>query len=333
MEEVNTIHQLLNNLNIDRDKKLSNVPFENIAFPKPIIKWVGGKSKLLDKLFVDFPENVNNYYELFLGGGSVLLALLHLKKNNHIKIRGKIYAFDLNETLIYLYINIQKNHQFLYQEIQKLIQDYNNCEENGVVNRKPKNIDEAKTSKESYYYWIRSSFNSLSQEEKKYPKCSAMFIFLNKTCFRGLYRMGPNGFNVPFGNYRNPEILNKEHLDEIHELIQGVHFECLSYKDAILKIKNNDFCYMDPPYVPEKEGSFVGYNEGGFDLEEHKNLFKLSNELNTKNIKFMMSNADVEFVRNQFVHSNFKIKSIECRRAINAKKPDSKTKEVVIINY
>ncbi len=317
---------------ITNTKKI-NIDLNNINIIKPLIKWVGGKSKLLDKLYNDFPYEFNNYHELFLGGGSVLLGILSLKKENLIKINGKINAYDLNETLIYLYKNIQNNHEVLFQEIDKLIKDLNLCPTEGVVNRKANNINDAKICKENYYYWIRKSYNNLSNEEKRSCIGSAMFIFLNKTCFRGLYRMGPNGFNVPYGNYNSPEIINKEHLDLIHDLIQEVNFECLNYKDAYLKIQKDDFIYMDPPYAPENKNSFVGYNEDGFDIEEHKNLFKLCNELNNKNIKFMMSNSDVELVRNNFVHSNYNIKTIECRRAINAKKPDSKTNEVVIVNY
>ncbi len=313
--------------------ELSLLNINNIHFTKPIIKWVGGKSKLLDKFIHKFPKEINNYHELFLGGGSVLLALLNLKKEGVIKINKNINVYDLNETLIYMYKNIQSNHDELFNEIQNLLIDYNQCDNEGILNRKPTSIIEAKTTKENYYYWIRSQYNLLSIEDKKKVKGSAMFIFLNKTCFRGLYRIGPNGFNVPFGNYMNPEIVSKEHLDEVHELIQNVHFYHLNYKDVFLKIEKDDFCYLDPPYAPEKKTSFVDYNESGFNLEEHKNLFKLCNELNNKNIKFMMSNSDVELVRNNFSHSNYKINSIECRRAINSKNPESTTKEVVIVNY
>ncbi len=329
--ELNILNNQMNNLSIQTKK--ATIDFNNLHIIKPIIKWVGGKSKLLDKLYNDFPEEFNNYHELFLGGGSVLLGVLTFKKNNQIKINGTINAYDLNETLIYLYKNIQTNHNMLYNNIDKLIKDFNLCPSDGVVNRKPNNEEESKTSKESFYYWIRKSFNSLSLEDKRSCIGSAMFIFLNKTCFRGLYRMGPNGFNVPYGNYANPEIINKEHLDIIHELIQDVNFECLNYKEAMTKIKNNDFVYMDPPYAPEKKSSFVGYNEDGFNIDEHNNLFKMSNELNNKKINFMMSNSDVELVRNAFVHENYTIKTLECRRAINAKNPESKTNEVIIINY
>jgi len=108
--------------------------------------------------------------------------------------------------LINVYKNIQTNHIELYKEIQKIIKNFNECGE-GKINRKPKNINEAKIAKENYYYWIRNCYNKLNNENSILE--SAMFIFLNKTCFRGLYRIGPNGFNVPYGHYSNPEIINK----------------------------------------------------------------------------------------------------------------------------
>jgi DNA adenine methylase len=177
---------------------------------------VGGKTQIIDKIINDFPTTINNYHEIFLGGGSVLLALLSQVKNKQIKVIGNIYAYDFNEPLIYMYKNIQSNHCELYDEIQRLISGYNDCG-NGTVNRKPKNIDEAKETKENYYYWIREKYNNLSSVEKKSIIGSSMFIFLNKTCFRGIFRVGPKGFNVPYGHYNNPEIINKKHLDNIHD--------------------------------------------------------------------------------------------------------------------
>ena len=173
---------------------------------------------------IEFPTEINNYHELFLGGGSVLLALLSYIKAGLIKVNGGIYAYDLNEPLIYVYKNIQTNPQELYDELLKLVNDYNSCQ-NGEINRKPETIEEAKESTENYYYWIRSQYNKLNSDEKKTVVGSALFIFLNKTCFRGVFRVGPNGFNVPYGHYNKPEIINKEHLLEIHDLIQNVKFE------------------------------------------------------------------------------------------------------------
>ena len=314
------------------DNKLVNEINNKISIPKPILKWVGGKTQILDKLIVEFPTKINNYREIFLGGGSVLLTILSYVKNGIIKIYGNIYAYDLNEPLIYIYKNIQSNHNELYNEIQNLITEFNSCE-NGEINRIPKNIDEAKIAKENYYYWIRSEYNKLSFADKKTIIGSAMFIFLNKTCFRGVFRVGPKGFNVPYGHYNNPEIINKEHLDKIHELIQNVIFECCDFNTSLNRVEPNDYVYLDPPYVPEIESSFVGYTENGFNIDNHNNLFKLIHKLTETNKKIMLSNADVSLVRDNFTNEKYNITSILCKRTINSKNPEAKAKEVIIKNY
>jgi len=300
--------------------------------PKPLLKWAGGKTQILDKLIIKFPLEINNYHEIFVGGGSVLLTLLTYKKEGIIKINGNIYAYDINEPLIYVYKNIQLYHNELFDNIQLIINDYNECDIN--INRKPENITEAKLSKENYYYWIRNKYNKLSLIDKNSILGSAMFIFLNKTCFRGLFRVGPNGFNVPYGNYTNPEIINKQHLNRIHELIQEVIFECCDFKTSFLKIvDNNDFIYLDPPYAPETTTSFVGYTNNGFNINNHKELFNLLHKLTNKNIKFILSNSDVLLVRENFTNNKYNIESILCKRTINSKKPSSTTNEVIIMNY
>lgn len=317
--------------------KSTNKKCENnenkIKIHKPILKWVGGKTQLLDKLNIEFPKEIENYHEIFIGGGSVLLSVLSLVNSEIIKIKGNIYAYDLNEPLIYVYKNIQSNHNNLYDEIQKIINDFNSCG-NGEVNRMPTNIEEAKITKENYYYWIRNSYNKLSIDDKKTTLGSAMFIFLNKTCFRGVFRIGPNGFNVPYGHYVNPEIINKEHLDEIHNLIKNVIFECCDFNKSLNNIKSNDdYVYLDPPYAPETKTSFVSYTEFGFNIDSHNNLFGLIHNLTERNIKLMMSNSDVKLVRDNFTNEKYKIISILCKRSINSKNPESKTKEVIIKNY
>jgi DNA adenine methylase len=324
---------IINNIEIVYDNKLvRNISTKKIHIPKPILKWVGGKTQIIDKLIADFPVEINNYREAFLGGGSVLLTLLSYVKSGIIKIRGNIYAYDLNEPLIYTYKNIQSNHQKLYDVLQTIITDFNDCG-NGEINRTPKNIEEAKIAKENYYYWTRSEYNKLSLSDKKGILGSAMFIFLNKTCFRGVFRVGPNGFNVPYGHYNNPEIINKEHLEEIHNLIQNVVFELCDFNTSLTKVESNDFVYLDPPYAPETDTSFVGYTENGFNLKNHNNLFKLIHSLTETNKKMMLSNADVSLVRENFTNEKYNTLSILCKRSINSKNPEAKTKEVIIKNY
>jgi DNA adenine methylase len=298
---------------------------------KPFLKWVGGKTQIIDKLMLEFPKEINNYYEPFLGGGSVLLALLIAIKNCKIKLNGQIFVSDVNEPLIYVYKNIQNNYEELFIILKEIIDDYNNSGNSEIINRKPLNIEEAKLNKENYYYWIRSLYNKLSIEEKKSIYASALFIFLNKTCFRGLFRTGSNGFNVPYGNYKNPEIINKNHLEEIHNLIKDVIFNSYDFELALINVQDNDFIYFDPPYAPETTTSFVGYTDKGFLLNKHMKLFEMINYLNKRKIKFILSNADVTLVKDNF--KDYEIISIECKRSINAKKPNAKTNELLIKNF
>tara|TARA_B100000575_G_scaffold293287_1_gene304161 strand:- start:314 stop:1216 length:903 start_codon:yes stop_codon:yes gene_type:complete len=294
---------------------------------KPFLKWVGGKTQIINNVLDKFPYEINNYHEPFLGGGSVLFALLSLQKQNKIIIKNKIYAYDLNGTLINVYKHIQTNKNELFNYLYNYINVYDSLT-GTIINRKPENIEEAKTSKESYYYFLRSKFNKCNKDS---IECSALFMFLNKTCFRGMYREGPKGFNVPYGHYKKtPKIITKNELDIISDLIKDVVFEKSDFNHSLNKVQTGDFVYLDPPYAPETNTSFVGYNLNGFDLSTHKKLFNHILELNIKNVKFVLSNAKVNLVTDMF--GDFNCEDIKARRAINSKNPGSTTTEVIIYN-
>jgi len=295
------------------------------------MKWVGGKTQIINDVLELFPKTMNNYHEPFLGGGSVLLALLTHKANGSIKVTGKIYASDLNSNLIGLYKNIQSEPDALIKEVKKIMEEFAKCKGTDV-NRKASTIEEAMTSPESYYFWIRAKFNALSKEARTSVSASAMLLFMNKTCFRGVYREGPKGFNVPFGNYKKPSILDEEHIKTVSRLIKDVVFTNCSFNDALTKITANDFVYLDPPYAPENDTSFVSYTADGFKLDNHKALFKACGEMKAKNVKMLMSNAEVKLVKDAFPVPTYTTKIISCRRAIHSKEPSARTNEVLITN-
>jgi DNA adenine methylase len=288
-------------------------------FPKPLLKWVGGKSQIIDKILEFLPNEINNYHEFFLGGASVLFMLLYLINNKKIKINGKIYAYDINQTLISFYNNIQLNPNSLYDKVIEIVNLY-----------KEKN-----NSKEKFYYTIRNQFNSMNQTEKNSVVGSALFLFLNKTCFRGLYREGPHGFNVAYGNYSNPEIINYEHLMEIHNLIQNVNFICIDF-DAIdiNSILENDLLYLDPPYFPENINSFVKYTKNGFGITKHQKLIDLIHLFSKSSKKIILSNSNIDFITQNFTNNQeYKITYVNCQRKINSKNPNHQTSEVLVTNF
>ena len=291
---------------------------------KPVIKWVGGKTQILDTLLTRFPRHMADYHEPFLGGGSVLLGLLAHRASGAITVTGTVYASDINPFLIGLYQSLQQNPDALLAELRILMQDFSQCREE-EVNRAASTKEEALGNKESYYYWIRSQFNQM--EEKCQPRGSAHLLFLNKTCFRGVYREGPRGFNVPYGNHANPGIFDEVHLRAVSQQIQPVVFRVQSFSDALSSVQPDDFVYLDPPYAPESATSFVSYTANGFDADQHAALFARCHDL--QGVRWLMSNAAVPLVRDAFPPP-YSTTVLSCRRAIHSKKPDSKTEEVLI---
>ena len=276
---------------------------------KPFLKWVGGKTQIIDTILEMVPVTMKNYHEPFVGGGSVLLAVLAARV-----CQGTVYASDANEHLIKLYKDIQTDPETFLYDINSLIESYKLLPdvEGGV--RDPKSAEEI-TSRESYYYWTRKQFN-------KY-RGSARFLFLNKTCFRGVYREGPHGFNVPFGHNKNPSIVSSDHIREVSKLIQGVVFTHCSFQEALSRVEPGDFVYLDPPYAPVTVTSFVGYTASGF--SHHEELFKVCKELKGN---WVMSNADVPLITQTF--NGYPCRTISCKRAINSKNPESRVNEVLI---
>lgn len=282
----------------------------NSNLTKPFIKWVGGKSEILNDVLNKYPTTINNYYEFFLGGGSVLFGLLNLVEQKKIIIKGNIYAYDYNEHLINVYKHIQNKPYELSKGIDNCMEYYNDTDD-----------------KQKIYYWLRNIYNnSKSGSINK----SALFIILNKLCFRGLHRENKKGeFNVSYGNYKNPLIPDLQTILNISMTIQNVIFNHNSFVDVINKPNNGDYVYLDPPYFPINN-DFVNYTSSGFNKEHHKILFRAIKQFKKKKIKFLMSNSDSEILCNNFL--NYPIQRIVVSRRINSKKPNSKVYEVLISN-
>jgi DNA adenine methylase len=278
---------------------------------KPFIKWVGGKTQILEQVLTLFPTTIHDYYEPFVGGGAVLIGLLDAIQQKRITLSGTIYASDINPALINLYKCIQTNPEELLTEIDRLTT---------ITDRDA--MGHPILHQETYYYAMRDQYNQLA--DKTTLQAAALFLYLNKTCFRGMYREGPRGFNVPFGNYRNPTIVDPALIRHLSVLFRPVVFRTCSFETALASIKSDDFTYVDPPYVPLNATSFVGYTADGFD--KHQVLFDL---LKTLPCPFLLSNSDTYLVRQTFP-APYTIQTISCRRAIHCRNPDARTNEVLI---
>lgn len=292
---------------------------------KPFLKWIGGKTQIMRHIVSKIPRRMQNYHEPFVGGGSVLFKVLSLQDSGDIVICGTVFAYDANDTLIQVYKNIQTNPLDVHASLKALFTTYNAC--TGIdKNRQPTEIESTK-SKENFYYWCRSRFNAI--DDKSCIEASALFIFLNRTCFRGMFREGPNGFNVPYGHYKKTPGYPSENIFlQISDLIKNVQFRSCDFTKSIMEARKGDFVYLDPPYVPITKTSFVGYTTNGFTKDNHENLFNKIHELKKKDVHLLMSNSYSSVIVQEF--TDYSIQEIECRRSIHCKKPGAKVKEVLI---
>ena len=292
--------------------------------PKPVLKWVGGKSKIMDVILNAYPRKISDYYEPFVGGGSVLIAVLSAQKAGNITITGKVVAGDANVDLIDMYRAIKSQPDDLIEALSVLVSDFASA---------------AADDRSALFYESRGAFNELCRrrDTKTFIKKSALFIFLNKTCFRGIYRTGPNGFNVPYGNPKTltaTTIFDESNLRAVSDLFQNVEFRAESFEVTLGKcvVKPGDFVYMDPPYVPVSKSSFVGYTRDGFGEALHTALFKMCADFGHLGVQFAMSNSHAVLSATDTFNdpSKFSVREVLCRRAINSRDPASQCLEVLI---
>ena len=292
---------------------------------KPFVKWAGGKNSLIPQITKYYPFELKNgfierYIEPFVGGGAVLIDIL---QKYEIK---EAYAFDINIDLINCY-NVIKNN------VEELINELDKKEKNFIA----LNDEE----RQNYFYDIRAEYNSYKLNDKLDVKRASEFIFLNRTCFNGLYRVNKDGkFNVPCGKYKNPTICDSNNLRNLSELIKNVIFEYGDYKKSEKYVNNNTFVYFDPPYRPLSVTSgFTSYTKEDFNDDNQKELAQYYNKLSLKNAKLMLSNSNPKNVNEndnffEDIYKGFYINEVSAKRMINSNaKGRGEISELLITNY
>ena len=274
-----------------------SISTQSQVLPRPFLKWAGGKSRLIPQYLPYFPKKFTNYYEPFLGGGAVFF---------HLQPKSAVLT-DINANLINTYCCVRDRVEELITYLNK---------------------HELRHNKE-YYYDVRSYPGGTEIER------AARLIYLNKTCFNGLYRENSKGeFNVPMGKYKNPRICNADLLRSVSALLKSVTIEQRHFED-VLKYAHSaeDFVYFDPPYFPINDTSyFTSYSRDAFTKDDQIRLREVFAELASKKVKVLLSNSDCEFIRE--LYSGFKIYPILAARAINSKaKLRGKVAEVLITSY
>ena len=300
------------------------IEIERKYIARPFLKWAGGKTQLIEEIKNNLPEIVFRepftYIEPFVGSGAVLFWLV-----NHFPNMKKAVINDINKELIDTYDTITNSPKELISVLEDLQNKYYALENN-------------EEAKKNFYYEKRTLFNS-KNEEKLIQ--SALFIFLNRTCFNGLYRVNrKNEFNVPIGSYKRPLICDKENILAVSLALQKVEIVCGDFERTINYTENNTLFYFDPPYKPLSEtSSFNAYAKDNFDDKEQIRLRDFCNKLNELNYYWILSNSDVKGKdeNNHFfdeLYADFEIKRVLAKRSINAN-PEKRgvLNELLITNY
>ena len=270
----------------------------------PFVKWAGGKRQLLSKIQERIPENYNHYFEPFVGGGAVFFGTQP----------SKALINDINKALINTYQRICDSPKEFLSEVNKIDSE---MWEDG----------------KQYYYTIREHYNDKLMKSEYDVELAALFVFINKHCFNGLYRVNGKGlFNVPYNNSRRVSV-NGDSIIEISKYLQGITIIDGDFEDACRDARKGDFVFLDSPYAPLNPTSFESYTKEGFDIESHKRVAKLFDELTARGCYCMLTNHNTDLINELYGNKGYKIDVVSVRRMINSDASNRVGEEVIICNY
>ena len=270
----------------------------------PFVKWAGGKRQLIPQIRERMPEKYNDYYEPFVGGGAVIFDLLP----------ANALINDINKALINTYRTICNEPDAFMKEVSRLDND---MWEDG----------------KKYYYSIRDHYNDKLMRSEYDVELAALFVFINKHCFNGLYRVNGKGlFNVPYNNSRRVSI-DEDVIMVTSEYLRGVTIIDGDFEQACKNAKKGDFVFIDSPYAPLNPTSFESYTKEGFDIESHKRLAKLYDELTARGCYCMLTNHNMELINELYGNKDYKIDVVSVKRMINSDASNRVGEEVIICNY
>lgn len=273
----------------------------NIA---PFVKWAGGKRQLLSQIKERMPEKYNNYFEPFVGGGAVAFELLP----------EKALINDINKALINAYKQI--------------------CDAPDAFLKTVNNLDaEMWEDGKKYYYSLREHYNDKLMKAEYDVELAALFVFINKHCFNGLYRVNGKGlFNVPYNNSRRVSV-DEGAIRDISKYLQGISIIDGDFEEACKGAKKGDFIFIDSPYAPLNPTSFESYTKEGFDIESHRRLARLYDELTERGCYCMLTNHNTELINELYGNKDYKIDVVSVKRMINSDASNRVGEEVIICNY
>lgn len=270
----------------------------------PFVKWAGGKRQLIPQIRERMPEKYNDYYEPFVGGGAVIFDLLP----------ANALINDINKALINTYRTICNESDAFLKEVNRLDND---MWEDG----------------KKYYYSIREHYNDKLMRSEYDVELAALFVFINKHCFNGLYRVNGKGlFNVPYNNSRRVSV-DEDVIIATSEYLRGVTIIDGDFEQACKNAKKDDFVFIDSPYAPLNPTSFESYTKEGFDIESHKRLAKLYDELTARGCYCMLTNHNTELINELYGNKDYKIDVVSVKRMINSDASNRVGEEVIICNY